>query len=38
MRGIGVLGFCPEMRGAGRRSGCSNKGKGKGNDKSKSFL
>ena len=38
MRGIGVLGFCRERRGAGRRSASSSNGKGNGNDKSKTFL
>ena len=38
MRGIGVLDFCLEVRGAGRRSACSSKGNGDNNDKSKTFL
>ena len=37
MRGIGVLGLCPEMRGAGRRSASSSNGNCNGNDKSKTF-
>jgi hypothetical protein len=38
MRGVEVLGFCLEVRGAGRRSACSSKGNGNNNDKSKTFL